>query len=81
MTRLHLCAGDAPSLVTGFACFPEGSRPASEAALPPSCQSAGEWCRNVLINGELLKVEVQTITAQFYFQPHFGHFLSLLPPH
>lgn len=78
---LHLCAEDAPSLPKGFLALPAGSWAASGVALPPSCQSGGEWCRNVLINGELLQVEVQTITAQFYFRPHFRHFHSLLPPH
>lgn len=63
VTLLHVCAGDAPSLLKGLVCFPEGSRAAWHAALPPSCQSGGEWCRNILINGELLKVEFQTITA------------------
>lgn len=81
MTLRHLCAGDDLSCIKGLACFPEVSRAASHTALPPSCHSGGEWCRNVLINGELLKVEVQTITAQFYFQPNFRHFHSLLPPY
>ena len=81
MTLQPLCAGDVSSLLKGLACFPEGSRAASQTALPPSCQSGGEWCRNVLINGELLKVEVQTIIAQFYIRPHFRHFHSLLPSH
>lgn len=49
-------------------------------ASPLLCQSGGEWCRNVLINVELLKVEVKTITAQFYFASSLSSLIFSLPP-
>lgn len=65
VTLPPLCAGD------GDACFPPHrpclpSLKVSELSHRQPCLLASlvaEWCRNVLINGELLKVEVQTIIA------------------
>lgn len=49
-------------------------------ASPLLCQSGGEWCRNILINVELLKVEVKTITAQFYFASSLSSLIFSVPP-
>lgn len=49
-------------------------------ASPFLCQSGGERCRNILINVELLKVEVKTITAQFYFASSLSSLTFSLPP-
>lgn len=49
-------------------------------ARPLLYQSGGEWCRNILINVELLKVEVKTITAQFYCASSLSSLIFSLPP-